>query len=254
MTSEDPFRLDGQVAVVTGGSRGLGRAIAVAMANAGADVWVNHLGQDAQAATVCSEIRARGRLGCSVEADVAEPEQVDRMVASVLAESGRVDIWVNNAGILEETPVTELSVAGWDRMMAVNLRGVFLCTRAILPGMLNQGRGSIINVASQLGIKGAASAAHYAASKGGVLAFTRSVAREVGTRGVRVNAIAPGPLESPMNDPYATPEWVAAKLTQQVLPRLGAVEEVAATAVFLASPAAALYIGQTLSPNGGGVM
>jgi 3-oxoacyl-[acyl-carrier protein] reductase len=120
--------------------------------------------------------------------------------------------------------------------------------------MLAQGRGSLINISSQLGIKGAANCAHYAATKGAILAFTRSLAREVGAQGVRVNAIAPGPLRSPMTDPYATPEWVAAKLSSQILPRLGEVDEVAATAVFLASDASDLYLGQTLSPNAGGVM
>jgi 3-oxoacyl-[acyl-carrier protein] reductase len=120
--------------------------------------------------------------------------------------------------------------------------------------MLARGAGSIVNVASQAGIKGAATMAHYAAAKGGVLAFTRSVAREVGPHGVRVNAIAPGPFWSPMTEPRASPDWVAGKLAHQVLPRIGEAEEVAASVVFLASPAASLYIGQTLSPNAGGVM
>ena len=171
------------------------------------------------------------------------------LVATVLHEAGRIDTWVNNAGILTEVPVLEMSTAVWDETIATNLRSVFLCSRAVLPSMLAQGSGSIINVSSQLGIKGAANCAHYAAAKGAILAFTRSLAKEVGAQGIRVNAIAPGPLRSPMTDPFATPEWVAAKLASQVLPRFGEVEEVATTAVFLASDASRLYLGQTLSPE-----
>lgn len=254
MGGVDDFRLDGHAAVVTGGGRGLGRAIAVALAEAGADVWVSYLGSRSSAEQTVEEIKAHGRRSGAVQADVTDEPQVDRLVGSVLAEAGKIDVWVSNAGILSEVPVTDMPVSVWDETIATNLRGVFLCTRAVLPTMLAQGSGSIINVSSQLGIKGAANCAHYAASKAGVLAFTRSVAREVGGRGVRVNAIAPGPLRSPMTAPLATPEWVAAKLGQQVLPRLGEVEEVAATAVFLASRGARLYLGQTLSPNAGGVM
>jgi len=248
------FRLDGQVAVVTGGGQGLGRAIALALARAGADVWINHRAKEEQAAAVVAELRALGRRADSVRADVTDAEQVTRLVDTVLGEAGRIDVWVNNAGILNEVPVVEMPIETWDEMIAVNLRSVFLCTRAVLPGMLARGGGSIVNVASQIGFRGGANSAHYAAAKGGVLSFTRSVAREVGTRGVRVNAIAPGPLRSPMTDPYATPEWVAAKLANQLLPRLGEVDEVAASVVFLASPAASLYFGQTLLPNAGGVM
>lgn len=248
------FRLDGDVAVVTGGGRGLGRAIALALAGAGADVWITYRRSEAPAAAVVDEIRSQGRRAGAVAADVADEDQVARLVETAVAEAGRIDTWVNNAGILNETPVTEMPTGVWDETIATNLRSVFLCTRAVLPGMLEQGSGSIINVASQLGLRGAPNCAHYAASKGGILAFTRSVAKEVGARGVRVNAIAPGPLRSPMTDPYATPDWVAAKLAHQVLPRLGEVEEVAASVIFLASREASLYLGQTLSPNAGGVM
>lgn len=253
-TESHVFRLDEQVAVVTGASRGLGRAIALALARAGANVWINHLGEDEQASDVRSQVAALGRTTAVVEADVSEPDQVGRLVRTVLNGAGRVDIWVNNAGINTQIPVTEMPVEMWDEMIRVNLRSVFLCTRAILPSMLDRGAGSIINVGSQSALRGAPTQAHYAAAKGGVHAFTRSVAREVGSRGVRVNAIAPGPFRSPMTEPRATPQWIAAKLDQQVLPRLGEAEEIAASVVFLASPAGSLYVGQTLSPNGGGVM
>jgi 3-oxoacyl-[acyl-carrier protein] reductase len=254
MIARDPFRLDGQVAVVTGGGRGLGRAIALALANAGADVWVSYRESAAAAHEVVAEIEALGRRSGAIRADVGDEAEVARLVETVLREAGQIDTWVNNAGIMTEVPVAEMSTASWDETILTNLRSVFLCTRAVLPTMLAQGSGSIINVSSQLGLKGAPNCAHYAASKAGILAFTKSVAKEVGAQGIRVNAIAPGPLRSPMTDPFATPEWVAAKLTSQVLPRFGEVEEVAATAVFLASDAASLYLGQTLSPNAGGVM
>jgi len=248
------FRLDGKSALVTGGARGLGRAIALALADAGADVWISYRASEAAAREVIAAIEARSRRSAAISADVSDEAQVAHLVDTVLEAAGRIDILVNNAGILNEVPLTEMSTAVWDETIATNLRSAFLCTRAVLPAMLAQGEGSIINIASQLGIKGGANCAHYAAAKGGILAFTKSVAREVGGQGIRVNAIAPGPLVSPMTDALATPEWVAAKLSSQVLPRLGNVDEVAATAVFLASDAATLYLGQTLSPNGGGVM
>jgi 3-oxoacyl-[acyl-carrier protein] reductase len=254
MTASVPFRLEGRTAVVTGGGRGLGRAIALALAEAGADVWLSYHTSAEPAHDVVSGIESLGRRAGAIPADVGAEDEVVRLVDTVLQEAGPVDIWVNNAGILNEVPLTQMPTAVWDETIQTNLRSVFLCTRAILPSMLARGSGSIINVSSQLGIKGAPNCAHYAASKGAILAFTRSVAREVGAQGVRVNAIAPGPLRGPMTDPFATPEWVAAKLSSQILPRFGEVEEVAATAVFLASDAASLYIGQTLSPNAGGVM
>ncbi len=254
MSAREPFRLDGQVAVVTAGGRGLGRAIALALATAGADVWMSYRESASAAQEVVAEIEARGRRSGAIRADVSDEGEVARLVEAVQRDAGQIDTWVNNAGIMTEVPVAEMSTATWDETILTNLRSVFLCTRAVLPTMLAQGSGSIINVSSQLGLKGAPNCAHYAASKAGILAFTKSVAKEVGAQGVRVNAIAPGPLRSPMTDPFATPEWVAAKLTSQVLPRFGEVEEVAATAVFLASDAASLYLGQTLSPNAGGVM
>ena len=254
MSGRDPFRLDGQVAVVTAGGRGLGRAIALALAVAGADVWLSYRESAAAAQEVVAEIEAMGRRSGAIRADVSDEGEGARLVEAVQRDAGQIDTWVNNAGIMTEVPVAEMSTATWDETILTNLRSVFLCTRAVLPTMLAQGSGSIINISSQLGLKGAPNCAHYAASKAGILAFTKSVAKEVGAQGIRVNAIAPGPLRSPMTDPFATPEWVAAKLTSQILPRFGEVEEVAATAVFLASDAASLYLGQTLSPNAGGVM
>lgn len=251
----DPFRLDGEVALVTGAARGLGRAIVIAMAAAGADVWINDLAETQDATDTLVAIRAEERHTGFVPGDVAHPEDVQRMVAAVEAEAGKIDILVNNAGVSGESPVTEMTFADWNRMLAVNLTGVFLCTQAVLPGMIARQHGAIINIASRAAQLGVPRLAHYAAAKGGVIAFTRSVAREVGELGVRVNCIAPGPLRTDLIAERAKdPDWARAKLSAQVLKRFAEADEVAASAVFLASPASSLYVGQTLSPNGGGVM
>ena len=245
--------IEDQVIVITGASSGIGLATARMAAKRGARVVVSARNAE-DLAVLADEITAAGGFALAHAADVSDARAVEALKDAALDRFGRIDTWVNNAGIMTEVPVAEMSTATWDETILTNLRSVFLCTRAVLPTMLAQRSGSIINISSQLGLKGAPNCAHYAASKAGILAFTKSVAKEVGAQGIRVNAIAPGPLRSPMTDPFATPEWVAAKLTSQVLPRFGEVEEVAATAVFLASDAASLYLGQTLSPNAGGVM
>jgi 3-oxoacyl-[acyl-carrier protein] reductase len=175
------------------------------------------------------------------------------MVEAVHRAFGHIDILVNNAGIFTQALVEHLSVTDWDRVLAVNLRGTFLCARFVLPYMLDQRWGRIINIASQLAYIGGQEVAHYSASKGGVIAFTKALAREVATRNVLVNAIAPGPI---LTDLLAseTEEWKAAKLAELPIGRFGEVREVAPTAVFLASDDATYYVGQTLGPNGGDVM
>ena len=255
MKENEQFRLDGQVALITGGGRGLGRAIALAMAESGADVWVNDVDVATGAAETSAMIQALGRRSGSVAADVSDSSQVAAMAAQVQEEAGQIDILVNNAGISGESPVAEMSDEMWDRMIAVNLTSVFLCSRAVLPGMLERRQGSIISIASSAAQLGVPRLAHYAAAKGGIISFTRSLAREVAEQGIRVNAIAPGPLRTDLIAERAKDaDWAAAKLSVQALKRFAEAEEVAATAVFLASPAGSLYIGQTLSPNGGGVM
>ena len=255
MLSNDAFRLDGQAALITGAARGLGRAIALAMAAAGADVWINDLAETQEGADTLAAIRSLGRRTGLALGDVSDPDDVQRVVRSVETEAGKIDILVNNAGISGESAVVELALTDWNRMLAVNLTGVFLCTQAVLPGMLARQHGAVISIASRAAQLGVPRLAHYAAAKGGVIAFTRSVAREVGEQGVRVNCIAPGPLRTDLLAERAKdPEWAKAKLAAQVQKRFAEADEVAATAVFLASPASSLYIGQTLSPNGGGVM
>ena len=250
----DSFSLRDKVALITGAGGGVGAAIALAFAAAGADLALNDLGSNPALTSLAAQIARMGRQALPVPADVGDPAAVTAMVEQTVARFGRIDVLINNAGIMTDVPFEQLSIEEWDRLIAVDLRSVFLCSRAVLPDMLARGSGVIINVSSQLGQRGAPRLVHYCAAKGGVLAFTRALAQEVGTRGVRVNAIAPGPLDTPLTQPYATPDWLVAKAAQNVLGRLGSPEEIAPTAVFLASDAASFYIGQTLYPNGGGVM
>lgn len=244
-------KLDGKIAIVTGGSRGIGRGIAVGFAREGADVAIADRVPSADEAI--QDIKEAGRQGLFIQTDVSDEIQVRRMVEATLKHYGHVDILVNNAGIFTQSLVENLPVEDWDRVIATNLRGTFLCTRFVLPHLLTQGKGVIINVASQLGYLGGEEVAHYSASKGGVIAFTKALAREVSTRGVRVNGIAPGPILTDMMA-SETEEWKANKLGDLPIGRFGEVHEVVPTAVFLASDDSSYYVGQTLGPNGGDVM
>ena len=246
-------KLDGKTAIVTGGARGIGGEIAMAFAAEGANVVIADLLPAEAAAPVLSSIAASGRRSLLVRTDVSDEQQVRAMVDAALAEFGQVDILVNDAGTFSQYAFAELPVGEWDRVLAVNLRGVFLCTRFVLPGMLERKRGKIINIASQLGQIGGIEMVHYSASKAGVIGLTKALAREVSTQGVYVNAIAPGPILTEMMA-QETEEWAARKLSELPIGRFGEVHEVAPTAVFLASDDSSYYVGQTLCPNGGDVM
>jgi 3-oxoacyl-[acyl-carrier protein] reductase len=239
--------------VVTGGLRGIGRGIALGFAGEGADVAVMDVRPESEAASLVEAITKTGGRGVYVQADVSSEAQVERAIEQVIAAFGRVDILVNNAGIVLEAPVSEMPIADWDRIMNVNLRGVFLCTRFVLPHMLAQGGGRIINMASQLGQIGGRTMAHYSASKAGVIGFTRALAREVARDNVLVNAIAPGPINTDMLASESE-DWKRAKLAELPIGRFGEVAEVVPTAVFLASDDSRYYVGQVLGPNGGDVM
>jgi len=246
-------RLKDRVALVTGAASGIGKGIAIAFAREGADIIIADRSPEARGAETIAGVRQHGRQALFVQADVADAASVQRMAEAALARFGRVDILVNNAGIFTESLIENLAIEDWDRVMNTNLRGVFLCTRALIGQMLERRDGRIINIASQLGQIGGKSIGHYAASKAGVIGLTKSLAREVSTRGVLVNAICPGPIETPLLD-SETEEWRSAKLAELPIGRFGTVDEVTPTAVLLASADGAYYVGQSLGPNGGDVM
>ena len=244
----------GKTALVTGASRGIGRGIAEGLAAAGATVAVNYPPHEGAGAArdVVSAIEDDGGDAIALEGDVSDADGARSMVETFEDELGTADVLVNNAGILTQSPLAEMPVEMWDETIAVDLRGVFLATRFVLPGMLAQESGTVVNVASQLGIKGGAELVHYSAAKGGVIAFTRALAREVSPT-VRVNAIAPGPIQTDLLDDVSD-EWREAKEAELPMGRIGTVEDVVPTAVFLASDESAYYTGQTLSPDGGDAM
>ena len=246
-------KLEGRVAVVTGAASGIGKGIAIAFAREGARIVVADRSDEAQAAEVLDAIAELGGEALFVRTDVSDEASVNAMAERALARFGRVDILVNNAGIFTESLLENMPVDDWDRVVGVNLRGTFLCSRALIGQMLKRGDGRIINIASQLGQIGGTSVAHYVASKAGIIGLTKALAREVSHRGVLVNAIAPGPIETPLLDGESE-EWRSAKLAELPIRRFGTVDEVTPTAVLLASADGSYYVGQTLGPNGGDVM
>jgi 3-oxoacyl-[acyl-carrier protein] reductase len=245
-------RLKGKKCVVTGGARGIGRAIVLAFAQEGADVVI--LDRNEQlAAKTSDEVTATGASGWAITADVSDEASVTGALREAEQRLGRVDVLVNNAGISDSALLVDLTVEAWDRMIAVNLRSVFLCTRVVLPGMISRRWGRIISTSSQLAHKGAVELAHYCAAKAGVLGFTRSLAYEVAQYGITVNAICPGPIETDMSATLSE-EWRARKRAELPLGRFGRVDEIAPTAVLLASDEGSYYTGASLNPNGGDVM
>lgn len=240
--------LNGRTAVVTGAASGIGAAIARHLVDAEARVVV--MDRDPAVTEVAARIRADGH----VIAELTDERAVDEGIEHAEAQLGRIDTLVTSHGILTEAAVADMSLDTWNRTLAVDLTSVFLLCRAVLPGMLARHDGRIINVASQLGIKGGVGLAHYAAAKAGVIALTKSLALEVAADGVLVNAIAPGPIETPLVAGISQ-DWKTAKRAELPLGRFGTVDEVAPTATLLASsPGGDLYVGQTLGPNSGDVM
>jgi 3-oxoacyl-[acyl-carrier protein] reductase len=245
--------LQGRTVLVTGALGGLGSAIVNVMVASGAQVAVHHLGQQAEAEERVADLISAGGSASAVEADVTDWDSVSAMVGQVEATLGPIDVLVNNAGFMAPGRVAELSLQDWRRTLSVDLDGVFVCTRLVLPGMLHRGAGVIINVSSQLAFKGAKEYASYCAAKAGVVGLTRALAREVGPA-VRVNAIAPGPVDTPFIATWVTEEWLSERTHDLVIGRLATAEEIAPTVAFLASDDAVLYQGQVLHLNGGGVM
>ncbi|WP_284943640.1 SDR family NAD(P)-dependent oxidoreductase [Acidisoma cladoniae] len=242
-------RLEDHIAIVTGAGSGIGRATAMRLHAAGARVVV----ADLNAETAAAVASALGERAVAVTVDVSDPAAVTAMVAACEAAFGTCTLLVNNAGIVHQAPFETLELEDWDRMIAVHLRGTFLCTRAVIPAMLAAEDGVIVNIASQLGQIGGIDLCHYSAAKAGIIGLTKSLAREVSARGVRVNAVAPGPIMTDLSMRLSE-EWRRTKAAELPLGYFGEPEDVAETVAFLASPAARIYVGQTLGPNSGDVM
>jgi 3-oxoacyl-(acyl-carrier-protein) reductase len=244
------MKLAGQIALVTGASRGIGRAIALALADEGADVAVNYLASETLARDVVDQIRKMGRRAIPAQADVADFPDTFRMSRQVLKEFGHVDIVVNNAGITSDKTFVKMDEASWRTVLAVNLDGVYNCTKVFVDQMIEQGYGRIVNITSVIGQIGNFGQANYAASKAGVMAFTKSLAKELAAKGVTVNAVAPGFIDTEMVQ--AIPEKVRQRLLDQIpLKRFGLAEEVSRAVVYLVSPDADYITGTELSMNGG---
>jgi 3-oxoacyl-[acyl-carrier protein] reductase len=246
-------RLAEKVALVTGGSRGLGRGIAEGFAAEGANLVVNYVKDAAAAEAVVAKVKSLGGDAIAVKADVGDEAAVRAMVDAGLKQFGKYDILVNNAGLLNSVPLAEMSVEIWDEMIRTHLRGMFLCTRFVIPHMLQQKSGKVINMTGTFGVTGGAEFTHLSAAKAGMIGFTRALAREVGKQGIHVNAIAPAIIRTDLYN-FMPDDVRDAIVGAYPLGRVGEVADVVATALFLATKDSDYFTGQTLCPAGGDIM
>ncbi len=244
------MKLEGRTALVTGASRGIGRAIALALAQEGADVAINYVSNEAAAAAVVEEIQALGRKGVLARADVGDFPDTYAMAHSVLRDFGHIDILVNNAGVTSDKTFVNMDHSTWRKVLAINLDGVFNCTKVCIDQMVEQNYGRVVNITSVIGQIGNFGQANYAASKAGVAAMTKTLAKELASKGITVNAVAPGFIETEMVS--SIPENIQDRLLSQIpLRRFGKAEEVAQMVVFLCSPEGDYVTGAELEVNGG---
>ncbi|HOB70906.1 MAG TPA: 3-oxoacyl-[acyl-carrier-protein] reductase [bacterium] len=242
--------LKGKTAVVTGGYRGIGKAIAIKLASMGANVVINDIGAPETADDTVNELKSFGVEAQAVSANVTVEEEVNGMIAKVIEKFGHIDILVNNAGITRDGLLMKMKESDWQSVLDVNLKGVFLCTKAVVRPMMQQKGGSIVNITSVVGITGNAGQANYSASKAGVIGFTKSIAKEIGSKGVRVNAVAPGFINTKMTE--ALPEEVKkAYMANIPLKRYGEPEEIAEVVAFLCEDRSRYMTGQVLKVDGG---
>ena len=247
------MNLTGKVALVTGASRGIGQATAIDLAKAGADIVVNFIGNEAVAQETVEAIEALGRKAIKIKADVGNAEDVQAMVDEAVAAFGHIDILVNNAGITRDGLLIRMKDSDWDDVLNINLKGVYLVTKAVAKLMVKQRAGRIINMTSVSGVTGNVGQGNYAAAKAGVIGFTKTCAKELAARGITVNAVAPGFIETEMTDvlPEKIKEGIAATVP---FGRMGQPEEIASVVTFLASDFASYITGQVLNVDGGMVM
>jgi 3-oxoacyl-[acyl-carrier protein] reductase len=240
----------GKVAIVTGSGRGIGKAIAMKLAENGATLVINDVGDSAPAEQTVSEIKNLNRQAMAIMADVSSSTDVSKMMETAIAAYGKVDILVNNAGITRDQLTMKMTDEEWDKVLAIDLKSVFLCTRAVLRPMLKQRSGRIISMSSVVGIIGNAGQANYAAAKAGIIGFTKTIAKEVASRGITVNAVAPGFIDTPMTQ--VLPEERKQALMNNIpLGYLGTPRDIAETVAFLASEEARYITGQVISVDGG---
>ena len=240
----------GKVAIVTGSGRGIGKAIAVKLAENGATLVINDVGDSAPAEQTVSEIKNLNRQAMAIMADVSSSTDVSKMMETAIAAYGKVDILINNAGITRDQLTMKMTDEEWDKVLAIDLKSVFLCTRAVLRPMLKQRSGRIISMSSVVGIIGNAGQANYAAAKAGIIGFTKTIAKEVASRGITVNAVAPGFIDTPMTQ--VLPEERKQALMNNIpLGYLGTPRDIAETVAFLASEEARYITGQVISVDGG---